>query len=106
MMSTVKVYRPNTLKDACAVLAEAPNQIVNGGNALKELEGIQMADDGVRIGGRITWSDPCDLSSSTTLIQIYLPTRRKCVGHRQRTMGNQVAAETMLFTMFCFAKTC
>jgi CO/xanthine dehydrogenase FAD-binding subunit len=76
MISTVKVYRPNTLKDACAVLAEASNQIVNGGTCLsptvkygralaplldlsrlKELKAIQMADDGVRIGGRITWSE-------------------------------------------------
>jgi hypothetical protein len=47
MISTVKVYRPITLKDACAVLAEATNQIVNGGTGLKELKAIQMADDGV-----------------------------------------------------------
>ena len=76
MVSTVKVYRPNTLNDACTVLAEASNQIVNGGTCLsptvkygralgplldlsrlKELKAIQMADDGVRIGGRITWSE-------------------------------------------------
>jgi CO/xanthine dehydrogenase FAD-binding subunit len=76
MISTVKVYRPNTLEDACTVLAEASNQIVNGGTCfspamkecpalgplldlsrLKELKAIQMAEDGVRIGGRITWSE-------------------------------------------------
>src|SRR5262249_23222582 len=72
----VKIYRPNTLKDACTVLAETSSQIVNGGTCfspavkdrpapgplldlsrLKELKVIQMANDGVRIGGRITWSE-------------------------------------------------
>jgi CO/xanthine dehydrogenase FAD-binding subunit len=76
MNSTVKVYRPSTLKDACTVLAETSSQIVNGGTCfspavkdrrapgplldlsrLKELKVIQTTNDAVRIGGRITWSE-------------------------------------------------
>jgi CO/xanthine dehydrogenase FAD-binding subunit len=76
MSWTVKVYRPDTLKDACTVLAEPSIRIFNGGTCfslaandrpvlspildlsrLKELKAIQIADDEVRIGGRITWSE-------------------------------------------------
>jgi CO/xanthine dehydrogenase FAD-binding subunit len=76
MISTTKVYRPNTLKDACTVLAASSSQIINGGtcffpalkdrpasrplidlSCLNELKVIQIADDGVRIGGTATWSE-------------------------------------------------
>ena len=72
----MRVLRPNTLRDACIVLAEASSQIINGGScfvpglsdrpasgSLLELSGleeqkkIRIDDDSVRIGGTVTWSE-------------------------------------------------
>jgi CO/xanthine dehydrogenase FAD-binding subunit len=74
--STMPFFRPRTLNDACIALAACQGQIISGGtdffptfgeraatgplidlSALKELKGIVATNDGVRIGGRVTWSE-------------------------------------------------
>ena len=72
----VKVFRPDTLNEACIILTESSSQIINGGSCLipalkdrpasgsllelsrlRELKNIRITDDCVRIGGTITWSE-------------------------------------------------
>ena len=74
--AALKILRPNSLNDACTVLAESSGQIINGGtclmsalkdrpasgpllalSSLKELKDIRITDDSVRIGCRTTWSE-------------------------------------------------
>jgi CO/xanthine dehydrogenase FAD-binding subunit len=74
--SAMMFSRPSTLNDACVALAACQGQIISGGtdffpalgerpttrplidlSGLKELKGIVLTDDGVRIGGRVTWSE-------------------------------------------------
>ena len=109
IMSTVKacllmkseagtVFRPNTLKEACFVLAEFSSQIINGGtcifpaltdrpvsgplldlSCLQELKAIRIAEDSVRIGARTTWSD---IATAT------LPRCFDCLKQAARRLGS------------------
>lgn len=75
-VSAVTFFRPSSLNDACAALAACRGQIISGGtdffpalgerpaqgrfidlSGLKELKGIALDGDEVRIGGRVTWSE-------------------------------------------------